>query len=238
MGNSFFKFKRFTVHQEQAGMKVTTDACLFGAIAANNAAKGALQVLDIGAGTGLLSLMLAQQLPHATIDALEPEPAAAAQANENFIQSPWANRLQLHPCDVQSFRRQHLYDLIICNPPFFSNSLQGNDLRKNQALHNDTLPPDVLALHAARLLATHGSVYILLPPFEYAVLQKELEAKELYAQQEWHIRQTPAHHVFRIAARYSGVKPASVITTALSIKEADNYSPAFSALLQPYYLYL
>ena len=138
MANQYFQFKQFTVQQDACAMKVTTDACLFGAWVANRIngldLKGK-HFLDIGTGTGLLSLMVAQQTD-ASIDAVEIETAAANQAQENFEQSPWNNKLFLHNSSIQTFIPQHKYDFIFTNPPFFFNDLKSKNHARNIALHD------------------------------------------------------------------------------------------------------
>lgn len=112
--NSYFQFKQFRVEQGLTAMKITTDACILGARAE---VENRQAILDVGAGTGLLSLMAAQRST-ARIDAVELDDQAAIQARENFSASPWQNRLTLHHCPIQSFRPEKRYDCILSNPPF------------------------------------------------------------------------------------------------------------------------
>jgi tRNA1Val (adenine37-N6)-methyltransferase len=137
LGNSYFQFKQFTVHQGDCAMKVTTDACIQGAW--TPVQKDEVRILDIGAGTGLLSLMLAQKAPNAIVDAVELNEQAATQAGQNFAGSPWADRLNVICSDIQGYRATHKYDLIISNPPFFNNSLKGPEASRNNARHTTAL---------------------------------------------------------------------------------------------------
>src|SRR5262245_58656662 len=142
MPNSYFQFKQFVIHQEHCAMKVTTDGCLFGAwVAASKAGNAAAgkHVLDIGTGTGLLSLMYAQKHPHAQIDAIEIDEAAAQQAADNFAASPWQKRLQLIHSDIKDYRPSHPYDTIISNPPFYENQLSSGNAKKNMAHHSSSI---------------------------------------------------------------------------------------------------
>jgi tRNA1Val (adenine37-N6)-methyltransferase len=158
---STFRFQQFSVIQKQSAMKICTDAVLFGAMAPVN--QGDL-VLDIGAGTGVLSLMAAQ-LGAAQVTAVELTRQGCEEAHINFINSPWVDRLEAVHLDIQGFisSADCQYDLIICNPPFFENhSKTANSLRKI-ARHNDQLPFVDLIKSAKQLLSSQGLFYLLLP---------------------------------------------------------------------------
>ncbi len=134
----YFEFKQFVIHQGDCAMKVTTEGCLFGALVEGANPK---RILDIGAGTGLLSLMLAQKYPSAKIHAVELDQKAHIQAQANFAKSPWAENLQIHVGRIQDFHPREKFDLIVCNPPFFKNSLHSNDKSKNLAIHDAVFEP-------------------------------------------------------------------------------------------------
>lgn len=158
---SIFRFQQFTVIQKQSAMKVCTDAVLFGAMAPVSCGD---KVLDIGAGTGLLSLMMAQ-LGAAQVTAVELTEQAYEEAQLNFANSPWTDHLVAVHQDIQSFStaEKQQYDLIICNPPFFENhSKTTNSLRKI-ARHNDALSYADLLKSIGDLLAAEGLFYVLLP---------------------------------------------------------------------------
>jgi tRNA1Val (adenine37-N6)-methyltransferase len=238
MGNPYFRFKEFTVQHDRCGMKVTTEACLFGALVAARMQPTARHLLDMGAGTGLLSLMLAQQHPALEGTAVEIDAAAAAQAADNIAASPWPHRLQVVHADIRLFVPPVSYDLIISNPPFFTGNLQGPDARKNQALHNDGLPFADLSAFVARHLAPAGRCWILLPVYEFGVLEALLAARGLFLREQWTIRQTPGHAVFRYIGCF-GREAGAVHREELSIRGTDQaYTPAFRELLQAYYLAL
>ncbi|HEX6333160.1 MAG TPA: methyltransferase, partial [Flavisolibacter sp.] len=120
MANPYFQFKQFTIYHDRTAMKVTTDACLFGAWAAQEISQmpNIATMLDVGTGTGLLSMMVAQQKALET-DAIEIDPDAAAQASENIKASPWATRIHVIQQDVNDLQPGRAYDVVISNPPFY-----------------------------------------------------------------------------------------------------------------------
>jgi tRNA1Val (adenine37-N6)-methyltransferase len=242
MSNTYFQFKEFTVHQDQTAMKVCTDACLFGGWVAEqiqHSSSNVQHILDIGTGTGLLSLMLGQKTS-AHIDAVEIDEAAAQQAGENFRTSPWNNRLRLHHSSIQQFNQPNheLYDAILSNPPFFNKSLKSSDDKKNIAKHTDELSYDVLSSTVYSLLNDDGKFYILLP---YALLDSFnviAEKQHLYLQAKINIRQTEKHSYFRTIGVYTKHVSIHVEESEITIKINNEYSPEFTNLLKDYYLHL
>lgn len=163
MGNDWFRFKRFVVHQSEAAMKVGTDGVLLGAWARMSPATE--RVLDIGTGTGVIALMMAQRTESsaARIDAVEIDPAAAGQAAANAGASPWADRIRVCCGDIASFSADAPYDTVVANPPWFEDSLRCPDGGRSRARHTDSLPFGVLAECAARLLRPDGAFSVILP---------------------------------------------------------------------------
>jgi len=158
---SVFHFQQFSVQQKQSGMKVCTDATLFGAMAP---VAGGERVLDMGAGTGLLSLILAQ-MDVASVTAVELDPAAAAEAAFNFRSSPWSDRLHAVQADIRDYAEaaEASFDLVICNPPFFQDHSKSPDKARRLARHNDSLPPEDLLAAVDGLLTPKGLFHLLLP---------------------------------------------------------------------------
>ena len=161
--NHLFQFKLFSIAQNQCAMKVGTDAVLLATLPKFTNVNS---VLDIGTGTGVLSLMLAQQFPDAKITAIELDAAAASQAADNFANSTWAANMQVIQIDFEEFDSANTYDLIISNPPFFTASLPSEDLAKNRARH---APANLLSAwieKSSQLLNENGKIAIILPESE------------------------------------------------------------------------
>ncbi|HEY0609240.1 MAG TPA: methyltransferase [Chitinophaga sp.] len=240
MPNQYFQFKQFTVHQEQCAMKVCTDACIQGAFtAAYLHAGGRLveRVLDIGTGTGLLSLMLAQQVP-ADITGIELDTAAAAQATANFKASPWADRLQVTQSDIRDLPATALYDFIITNPPFYEGSLKSSDVLRNAAMHATNLSYQELLQAIDAHLQKDGQFSVLLPYAAFQSFRQLAAAAGFYPQQILEVKQSVRHDHFRAVGIF-GREAATPLISSLTIYDERNvYTADFTALLQPYYLYL
>jgi tRNA1Val (adenine37-N6)-methyltransferase len=239
MPNTYFQFKQFTIHQEKAAMKVCTDACLFGAWMADRIvgqeAKPA-QILDIGAGTGLLSMMLAQAIP-ASIDAIELDEQAAEQALQNFEASPWHERMQVLQGDARSVHTGKKYDLIISNPPFFENDLKSPDRQRNLALHSSELGLDELLSVIQQYLSPHGRFAVLLPWHRKEAFVKMAETQHFFLVEEMDVRQTGSHSRFRTMLLFSRNRQDAQ-RGEITIRNQDGYTPAFIQLLKDYYLHL
>lgn len=216
-------------------MKVTTEGCLLGAWSAANATRPK-RILDIGAGTGLLSLMLVQAFPQAEITAVELNPDVAAECLSNFESSPWSNRLSMVCSSIQTFERTDLYDLIISNPPFFAKSLPAALSHEHMARHADQLSVTELVLAIDQSLAPDGEAIVLFPPREMQMLQ-DAAAGLLFPVSCLEVHSVENGPVFRQIVKFKKVHEETG-TTVLSIKNGADYTPEFVELLQPYYLYL
>ena len=189
-------------------MKVCTDACLFGAwmvevIRDNNL--NFSNALDIGTGTGLLSLMLAQE-NEIDIDALEINENAANQAIQNVSATSWKNKVHIHNQSLQEFTPQKKYDFIFSNPPFFENDLTSNDKEKTAAKHDSTLTLEVLIEFIKNNLAENGYAAVLLPYHRTTFIESLLEKHSLFIIEKMQVRQSVSHGFFRTMILFSNKK--------------------------------
>lgn len=157
MSNTYFAFKRFTVHQEHCAMKVGTDGTLLGAWA-----RGGQRILDVGTGTGLIALMMAQRFPEAQVLGIDIDEAACRQAVDNVRESPFADRIDIRQVFLQEMGEE-CFDTVVSNPPFFSHSLKSPDERRTMARHADTLSYHDLFTHVSRLLSENGEFSVVVP---------------------------------------------------------------------------
>lgn len=156
-----FYFKQFQINHDRCAMKVGTDGVLIGAWCDVSNAR---RVLDVGTGTGLVALMVAQRTTHdALIDAVEIDHEAYKQALENVDASKWRDRIQVHHLAIQNFQPQFLYELIVCNPPYFNNSLKSPDEKRSLSRHASHLTPVDLVMVAKKLLNPLGTLSLILP---------------------------------------------------------------------------
>lgn len=169
MSNEVFHFKQFSVRQDRCAMKVGTDGVLLGAwckcvdVRDADSCSPMPHILDIGAGTGLISLMLAQRNPKVLIDAVEVDPSAASQCQDNFMSSPWSSRLIINAVPLLDFNTDTRYDLIVSNPPFYNATLKPDDEARAVARHKDSLPVSDIMRFAASHLSPYGSLALIYP---------------------------------------------------------------------------
>ena len=176
MPHDFFRFKKFIIEQDRCAMKVGTDSVLLGAWAEVGDAQ---KVLDIGTGTGILALMMAQK-SKAKITAIEIDEGAALQAQENVQNSPWSDRVRVFPTSLQNFNSDILFDVIITNPPFFVSSLKNPDEQRTIARHSDSLPFESLLDGVNRFLTADGIFYLVLPKSQSAFFENMANDKGFY----------------------------------------------------------
>lgn len=238
MSNPYFRFKKFTVWHDKCAMKVGTDGVLLGGWAS---VAGAGRILDIGTGTGLVALMLAQRNSEARIDAIDIDREACLQAEANVAASPFAGRIRVFPVALADYRPEEKcpYDLVVSNPPYFTDALKCPDPQRRIARHTDTLPLDELLQTARQWLHPAGRLGIVWP----AEGRERLETAARQAGLHF-IRLTEVHSV-------SGAPPKRllaelgmrlVVATAfghLTIEqEKHRYTQEFTALVKDFYLYV
>ena len=216
-------------------MKVSTDACLFGAIVDISHSQN---ILDIGTGTGLLALMAAQR-SQAAIDAVELDNSAAEQARKNMQESPWSHRLTVVPASIQSFTENtdKLYDCILCNPPFFTDHTASPCPLRHQARHNDSLSFEELAGCAKKLLDERGQFHVLLPTSEQERFVEASQGKELFLKRNISVRPT-LHKVVSRQILTFGHTRDDVIEREICIHGQGGYTAEFTEYLKPFYLRL
>ncbi len=236
MGNSFFRFKQFVVEQEHCGMKVGTDGVLLGAWAGNHQQAC---MLDVGTGTGLVALMLAQRFPSARVLALEIDGPAAHQADLNFKASPFANRLRILHSSFQDYVRMspESFDLITCNPPFFFQSLLSPDPARNLARHNQNLHPQEFFSLAKSCLSPNGQLTIIIPHSDHQFWMAAAADFSFFPNRITTIKPVPGKPAHRVLLSFAthGVDP---VLGSLTIEtgKRDQYTPEFEAMVRDFYL--
>ena len=234
-----FQCKKFYIAHDQCAMKVSTDGLMLGAWAPLPEPGSA--ILDIGAGSGLISLMLAQRSAAASpIDAIELDDAAVLQAAHNVQCSPWPEAVQLIKGDILTYQTDKRYRLIVSNPPFFHQALPAQDARRHQARHTDSLPFTALLEKAARLLADNGQFCLILPSVSLAYFQQLAQAQGWQLVQHCRVKTTAAKAVSRELLCYQRSDAANAAAppavTELLIQHHGRYSADYQALLKPFYL--
>lgn len=226
-----FRFKQFDVDDGGCAMKVGTDSVLLGAWCD---CRGARRVLDLGAGSGLLALMIAQRVPDATITAIEIDPEACEAAAANFAASPWGDRLTAVCSDALAYAPEFLPDLIVCNPPYFIGGLQSPDTRRALARHSAGLCPESAVEIAARILSPSGSL-AMVTPADYA--DSLLFHAEMHRLNLWR----------RCRVTTSGTQPSRLLwqwgreacpveETSLTLRRDGHLTPEYTALTSAFYL--
>lgn len=235
MSNTYFRFKQFTVHQDRCAMKVSTDACIAGVW--TKVPADAKRALDIGTGTGLLALMLAQKNQDVIIDGIELDIDAAEQARENVTASPWADRINIIQADASLHLYKDCYDFIITNPPFFNSSLLSHKEQRNMARHTGSLNYRALFNILKDNLTDNGRASVLLPVTEHEIWAHILRENKWSVMERLYIypgKGKPANRIVSICAKQEGIVPKD---EHLTIRSADGgYTNEFHKLMQPYYL--
>ncbi len=225
-----FAFKQFTICQDQCAMKVGTDGTLLGAWA-----NGGGRILDIGTGTGLIALMMAQRFPSARVWGIDIDPMAARQAAANVAASPFAHRVSIACCDVRD--ASSLYDAIVCNPPFFENSLPCPDPQRTMARHASSLSYRELVASACRLLDDGGELSLVIPADCKSRLVSEALLAGLFLYRECAVKTTPRKPARRYLLAFRKNSPDEFQHSEGIIELAPNIrSPWYQELTRDFYL--
>jgi tRNA1Val (adenine37-N6)-methyltransferase len=236
MANQWFRFKQFTIRQDQCAMKVGTDGVILGAW---TGLKDTASALDIGTGTGLLAMMLAQRSAGLMIDAIEIDPSAALQAAKNVADSVFAGRIRVQHADFRKFAPKpgNSYDLVICNPPYFDSSYKSGRASRTLARHADTLNPGMLFSGAATLLNERGRISIILPSGQAASAIEHAGLHGLFPGRMLEVIPVPGAAPKRLCLEFSRVNAAPA-TQSLVVESGGRhgYSDAYRALTKDFYL--
>jgi tRNA1Val (adenine37-N6)-methyltransferase len=236
MANTYFKFKQFTIEQKNCAMKVTTDACLFGAWVARHL-PFSNHVLDIGGGTGLLSLMIAQK-NNTKISSIEIEAECYQQLQENIQHSPYAEKVKAVHADILDFSTDLTIDAIVSNPPFYEQQLKSDKQNINLARHDESLLLEDLFKKSNALLNSTGSFFVLLPFYRNEECMLIATKNGFFPNRICAVKQSPYHKPFRMMYWFEK-KQQSCIEESLNISNSNgSYAEDFSELLKDYYLYL
>lgn len=238
MSNNYFQFKQFTIQQDACAMKVGTDGVLLGAWCD---VKPTDSVLDIGTGTGLIALMLAQRNAK-SIDGVEIESSAVNQARQNVANSPWHDKIRIFEDDIRQFANtsNNQYDLIVCNPPYFISSLKNPDPNRTLARHADTLPYKDLLTSAKKLLRPEGTFCLILPFEESKIFKAEAFILQFYLTRSATIYTVDSSaKKRRVLLSFSLIKPEiEPINEEFSIQTSTgSYTDWFRRLTESFYLH-
>jgi tRNA1Val (adenine37-N6)-methyltransferase len=235
--NEPFRFKQFTVEQDRCAMKIGTDGVLLGAWTSLD--HNPASILDIGSGTGVIALQLAQRSSANSIDAIELDPDAFEQCTDNFEASPWKDRLFCYHASVQEFTAEMdlKYDLVVSNPPFYTDNYKSEDQARDRARFTDTLPFEHLFLCAIQLLALGGVFAVVVPKKEQENILSIASRHSLHPKRVCEVRGTPDSEVKRVLMEFSREKFRSPILERLTIEnDRHDYTESYINLVKDFYL--
>lgn len=231
-----FKFKQFTIQQERCAMKIGTDAVLLGAWTSINF--NPFSILDIGAGTGVLSLMLAQRSSAEVIDAIEIDDDAYEQCVDNFEFSDWADRLFCYHASLEEFTDDidDPYDLIIVNPPFYSEDFKSDNSQRDMARFQDAMPFDHLLSGVTKLLSETGEFSVIIPFQEEAKFMELAESFHLFPNRLTHVQGNPESEIKRSLIALTRTKGSIEKTNLIIETQRHQYTDDYMALTKNFYL--
>lgn len=229
-----FRFKRFTIEQKLSNHKVGTDSVLLGAWVSIHSA---INILDIGTGTGVIALMLAQRSEEikSHIDAIEIQEADWQQASRNITMSPWADRVTALHSSLQRFDAHRQYDLIVSNPPYFQKSLKPPEPKRAMVRHTDTLPFTELIGYSKRLLSHEGRLAVILPENESRQFIPLCTISALYLRRRCDVITRGEQTIERVLLEFSRT-PGPIANEMLKMREGDDWSEEYRLLTKEFYL--
>ncbi|MBS9525561.1 methyltransferase [Litoribacter alkaliphilus] len=229
-----FRFKQFTVEQDRCALKVNTDAVLLGALASFDQPE---RTLEVGTGSGVISLMLAQRYPSTLITGVEIEDGAFEQSRGNFQNCPWSDRLQVFHQPFQSFRPKEKFDLIVSNPPYFENHLQSSKKNRNLALHTNSLSFGELLDGVKAHLSQQGRFFLILPERQMEELNSLAVQLGFSPVSSTWVYDKPGSQALRVIRSFGLGEIGKINEGTLTIKNADNeYSQEYASLLKDFLL--
>lgn len=236
---SVFRFKQFDLRHGGSGMKLTTDSLLLGAWV--ETASSPLSVVDAGSGCGILALMCAQRFPGADIVAVDNNPGAYVESSENFTASPWSDRLHPVQADINEWAaaRAETVDLIICNPPYFTETLRSPSASRADARHAGALSAESIIAIAGRILSPDGTLAIVLPWSHMPRLTLPASLASLHMTRIATVAARHGKQPSLALVQFSRTMPLSVpATETIDIRDSDgNFSPLYRHLTFPFLLY-
>jgi tRNA1Val (adenine37-N6)-methyltransferase len=230
---SVFRFRHFEVRQESSAMKVGTDSMVLGALVQSEHPKA---ILDIGTGTGVLALMMAQKFSEANIVAVEIEPSSAAEAKLNMESSPWSDRIEVFETDIKDLNTDQKFDLIISNPPFYTGGLLNSDAQRAQARHVFALPFDVLFSKVGHMLNEDGAFWMIAPSSDAQLVQNEANRVNLFPTKRIVIRGKVGGAAIRTVLCFSFLRQGIIENNQLTIRNEDGtYTADYITLTASYH---
>ncbi|WP_420551520.1 tRNA1(Val) (adenine(37)-N6)-methyltransferase [Tenacibaculum aiptasiae] len=234
-----FKFKEFTVHQDKTAMKIGTDAVLLGAWC--DLGEFPDTILDIGSGTGVISLMLAQRTDAMTIDAVEIDEGAYEQTVENFEQSDWGDRLFCYNAAFNDFaeemaEEEEVYDVIVSNPPFYTDDFETKDEARNKARFTSSLTFEDLLAGVSKILSTNGLFSVIIPFKEEESFVQLAQENGLFTQRVCRIKGNETSEIKRSMLTFSFQEQEVKEEELIIEKERHQYTDAYIELTKDFYL--
>lgn len=227
-----FRFKRFSVEDTHSAMKVGTDGVLLGAWVSLDGSEE--HILDVGTGSGVIALMLAQRSENSVIVGIDIDEPSVADASANFSKSPWAGRMAAFHADFRDMQK-FPYELIVSNPPYFINSLKAPSARRSEARHTDTLPYASLARAAAANTSREGRLAVVLPSAEAEIFMKEARKAGFFLRRICRVRTTPAQPFRRSLMEFSK-KQGELLEEQLTIQNTCDFTAEYKSLTKDFYL--